>query len=334
MLLTDKPTKISTPFANAGGKNTIPVASQIGITAGAASFTDGFPPLTRTLKTAGGIPPSGLDMNGILYAATAVDRWEQAGGGYPYDSAFSTTVGGYPKGARVLRADGLGYWISTGDSNTSDPDGATPVHWARDSSAGITTVALTGSNVTLTPVQYGNPIIKLSGTLTADVQVTFPGSENGSSKWVVINACVGNFKILANNTATSYGVNIPPNSRQTIISSGSSGAITYSPAGISRMDANAASGILVGSEHTLIGTSINSGGENCLALITGTGAGDSTNSYWLIMFCPDATLPATIISQSNSTGATLDFRMLDGKITMIKYSGPAVYIKTCTVLGE
>ena len=59
MQLTDKPSKIALPFANAGGKRTIPVASQIGVVAGAASFTDGFPPLTFNPISAGGIPPWG-----------------------------------------------------------------------------------------------------------------------------------------------------------------------------------------------------------------------------------------------------------------------------------
>ena len=64
------PTKITVPFANTGSKNTIPVPSQISVTPGAASYTDGFPPLTMTPKASGGVPPFGQDMNGILYAIT------------------------------------------------------------------------------------------------------------------------------------------------------------------------------------------------------------------------------------------------------------------------
>ena len=58
MQLINAPGKLVLPFANAGAKNTIPTASQIGIVAGAASLTDGFPPLTRTPLAAGGVPPS------------------------------------------------------------------------------------------------------------------------------------------------------------------------------------------------------------------------------------------------------------------------------------
>ena len=66
MQSSSAPSKLTMPFANSGSKNTVPVPSQIGITAGAASYTDGFPPLTMTPVAAGGVPPSGLDMNGHL----------------------------------------------------------------------------------------------------------------------------------------------------------------------------------------------------------------------------------------------------------------------------
>jgi hypothetical protein len=39
------PQKLSLAFAADGAKNVIPVPSQIPYTPGAASFTDGFPPL-------------------------------------------------------------------------------------------------------------------------------------------------------------------------------------------------------------------------------------------------------------------------------------------------
>lgn len=136
MQSTDKPSKFSIPFANSGTKNTIPTASQIGVTAGAASLTDGFPPITFTPVAAGGVPPSGADFNGILNQATAAARWAQAGGGYPWDSAFSTAIGGYPKGAYVLRSDGNGYWLNTVENNTTNPDSG-GAGWSPDSSAGL-----------------------------------------------------------------------------------------------------------------------------------------------------------------------------------------------------
>lgn len=122
MQLSGAPTKIAVPFANSGTKNTIPVASQIAVTPGAASFTDGFPPLTFTPIAAGGVPPFGADFNGILNAITQAVRWQMAGGTYLYDGTFSTAVGGYPKGAVLSKATGLGLWLNQTDNNTNNPD--------------------------------------------------------------------------------------------------------------------------------------------------------------------------------------------------------------------
>ena len=122
MQLSSAPSQLVLPWANGGTKNSIPVPSQIPITPGAASWTDGYPPLTSIDPTSGGVPPARADLNGGLFSMSAVDVWMSAGAGFPYSSAFSTAVGGYPQGSRVLRATGLGYWLSTTDNNTTDPD--------------------------------------------------------------------------------------------------------------------------------------------------------------------------------------------------------------------
>lgn len=122
MQLSDAPVKVVLPFAADGDKNVIPVPSQIPVTPGAASWTDGFPPLTRIDPTQGGVGPKGFDFNGVFNAISALSLWFNAGAGFTYDAAFSATVGGYPQGARVLRADHSGYWLNVLDANTSDPD--------------------------------------------------------------------------------------------------------------------------------------------------------------------------------------------------------------------
>ena len=218
MQLTNTPGKLVLPFANNGAKNTIPTASQIGITAGAASLTDGFPPLTRTPIAAGGVPPSGLDMNGILYELSAILRWANAGGGYAYDAAFATdsNVGGYPKGARVLRSDGLGYWFNTTDNNTTDPEGvgAIAAGWVPDFTTGAAAVTMTGSNVTLTALQYGKPIIVISGLLTANLNLIFPSI---AGEWIVINSTTGPYTITCK---TAAGTGVVVNSAQAIVGDG------------------------------------------------------------------------------------------------------------------
>lgn len=217
MQLSNAPGKLLLPFANAGAKNTIPTASQIGITAGAASLTDGFPPLTRTPIAAGGVPPSGLDMNGILYALSAALRWANAGGGYVYDGTFAAdiNVGGYPKGARVLRSDGAGYWLNTIDSNTVDPESVTVnaaqvAGWVPDLTNGIAAITMTNANVTLTPAQYGKPFIVLSGVLTANLNLIFP---NLAGEWTVVNNCTGAFTVTAKTAAGTGAVVTPGRTR-------------------------------------------------------------------------------------------------------------------------
>jgi lysophospholipase L1-like esterase len=122
MQSTNQPDKVSTPFADIGVKRPIPEASQIGITDGAASFTDGFPPKTFLPLAVGGVPPAGEDFNGILFLITAIQQWQSAGGGFKYDATFATDIGGYPKGARLDNATHDDIWINTVEDNTTNPD--------------------------------------------------------------------------------------------------------------------------------------------------------------------------------------------------------------------
>jgi microcystin-dependent protein len=142
MQSSNVPDKISVPFADAGQKQIIPVDSQVGIEDARASYEDGFPPLTRTPLAAGGKPPFGTDMNGILYAITVIQQWQSAGGMFKYDLAFSTAINGYPKGALLLKADGSGYWQNTVENNTSDPD-ASGAGWIDFTTAAL--ASLTGA---------------------------------------------------------------------------------------------------------------------------------------------------------------------------------------------
>jgi hypothetical protein len=174
------PVKISLPFANAGTKNTIPVASQIGVTAGAASFTDGFPPLTFTPLASGGVPPFGADFNGILNALSAMLQWESAGGLFPYDAAFSTAVSGYPKGALLAKSGFNGYWQNLVDGNTSNPDTG-GANWV-DAGAGRLLniqVALTSGTYTPTP-----------GTNEVEIELVGPGAGGGGAGTTTSTAVV------------------------------------------------------------------------------------------------------------------------------------------------
>lgn len=226
MQLTSAPVKIVLPFAADGGKNIIPVASQIGITNGAASFTDGFPPLTRTPVASGGIPPFGLDMNGVLFDATALSLWYNAGASFPYDSDFATNinVGGYPQGAQVLRSDGLGFWLNTTDNNETNPE-SSPANWVPGFTTGVAAIAMTNANVTLTPVQYGKPIIVITGLLTGNLNLIFP---NIANEWSIINNTTGAFTITGK-TASGAGVTLPQGTPSIIVCDGSNNIYTLTP---------------------------------------------------------------------------------------------------------
>lgn len=122
MLLSSIPAKIAAIFAASGTKNAIPLTTAGVSNPNNASYDVGFPAVTMETVVSGGLPPFGADFNGILNALTAIQQWQGAGGLFVYDSAFSTSIGGYPKGAQLLMATGLGIWQSTVDNNTSNPD--------------------------------------------------------------------------------------------------------------------------------------------------------------------------------------------------------------------
>lgn len=127
------------PFGNAalgpsdpgGAVLPIPVASQIGVLPGAASFTDGFPPATMVDPEAdGGVPPFGQDMNGLLYMITAYCAMLQAGQLVNWNDTAQTAFGGYAIGAQVASIAAPGrVWTNWVDGNPNDPD-VDPTGWA------------------------------------------------------------------------------------------------------------------------------------------------------------------------------------------------------------
>ena len=101
--------KISAIFAASGTANAIPLTASGVTLPNNASFDVGFPSVTMLPIPSGGLPPVGADFNGIFKLITALNNFQSAGGLFPYDSGFSTSVGGYPKGAVLLQAAGSGF---------------------------------------------------------------------------------------------------------------------------------------------------------------------------------------------------------------------------------
>jgi len=208
MQTSSQPKLLPVPFADAGSKQNIPNDSQIGITAGRASYTDGFPPLTRTPLAAGGVPPFGTDFNGVLNDITAALRWSQSGAGYPFNAAFNTAIAGYPKGAKIPNSTLDGYWLNTTDGNTANPEvtGAATTGWVPAENYGVTGITgLSGSSVTLTTLQASKERITLAGTLSANINLVLPA---WIKRWIVVNNCTGNFSVTVK-TPNGSGVSIP-----------------------------------------------------------------------------------------------------------------------------
>jgi len=162
------PTKFSIPWGNSAGGGyirAIPTPSQIGVQNGAASLTDGFPPLTFVPVGSGGVPPFGQDFNGILKQITAWSRWQGAGGLPVYDGTFSGAIGGYPQGAVLAGASPGVVWLNLVDNNTSNPDSA-GANWKQ--------LALTDGS-TLTNTTLTQPLLTLqqgaSPTPTAEGRI-------------------------------------------------------------------------------------------------------------------------------------------------------------------
>lgn len=162
MTVPTLPTLVVKAFADGGSKNVIPVLSQIGVTPGAASYTDGFPPLTMTPIASGGVPPFGQDMNGILNAMSAHIFWINSGGLYKFDSTFATAIGGYPIGQVLQNNAGTSSYVnilannSTDFNSTPSAIGVSWLPWAGNAAkAGFSAFTLLASSTSLTSSAFG-----------------------------------------------------------------------------------------------------------------------------------------------------------------------------------
>lgn len=172
MKASDIPTKFQLPFASAADPSlieTIPVASQIGITPGRASFTDGFVPVNFVPPESGGTPPLGKDFNGLHFQETAWLRWVCAGGTVPYDATFQANIGGYFNGATVT-VSGVPL-MSIIDDNMNDPTTAPATGWLPLNAAKPARIVTTTTNFTLRANDYRVGIRRTSGATPFDIQM-------------------------------------------------------------------------------------------------------------------------------------------------------------------
>ncbi|HFF3555063.1 TPA: phage tail protein, partial [Escherichia coli] len=117
---SDSPKKQPKPFGVNGQRGAILPTTPAGDNS--ASYEQGFPPITMILKSAGGLPPKGQDMNQILYELSALGRWSSTGALNTFDSEFASEISGYPSGAMLISDDGERIFINTIEGNLSNPN--------------------------------------------------------------------------------------------------------------------------------------------------------------------------------------------------------------------
>lgn len=117
---TEAPAKQPKPFGVNGQREPLLTTTPSGDNT--ASYEQGFPPITMTLKSAGGLPPKGQDMNQILFELSSLARWSSTGALNTFDSSFSASINGYPSGSIILSDDGNTIYVNTTDGNTANPN--------------------------------------------------------------------------------------------------------------------------------------------------------------------------------------------------------------------
>ncbi|EKY2101490.1 phage tail protein [Cronobacter sakazakii] len=120
---TDAPKKQPVPFGVNGPREDLLPTTPAGDNT--ASYDAGFPPVTMILKSAGGLPPKGQDMNQILFELSSICRWFTAGALNEFDATFASSIGGYPKASVLVGDDGTTIYISTIDANSNNPNSVT-----------------------------------------------------------------------------------------------------------------------------------------------------------------------------------------------------------------
>lgn len=248
MKLADAPKKHPVPFGVNGLRESLPNTTPAGDNT--ASYNLGFPPITMTLKSSGGLPPKGQDMNQILYELSSLSRWASAGAFNKYDSTFATAVGGYPKQSIIASDDGSTLFISTIDDNLNNPN-AVATGWISFSNIiskanGAMQKAQNGADISNTGLFQSNLGFYFSGTNTSFVShgpglmIQQGGKYTANSfagNYVVVNfpqafpnGCVAATAIIedGNYSQTPFELSIVPtdtNMTVGILSSG--GSITY-----------------------------------------------------------------------------------------------------------
>ncbi|WP_216350056.1 hypothetical protein [Escherichia coli] len=152
---SDAPKKQTKPFGINGQRGEILPTTPSGDNT--ASYDLGFPPITMILKSAGGLPPKGQDMNQILFELSSLCRWFSAGAINFFDSDFAIGINGYPKYALIVSDDGSALYLNTVDGNTNNPNSVSDGWLNLISYLGIDEKQGKNQNLTALSSLYGIP---------------------------------------------------------------------------------------------------------------------------------------------------------------------------------
>lgn len=160
------PKLLKTPFAiDAAEGFRTDIQESTGAAPNSATYQVGFPPVTMQSIASNGMPPKGSDLNGVLYDITDNLVFLTQGGGYGFDSAYATSIGGYPLNARLRLTNG-DIVKSTINGNTNDPN-----------------VNMTGWVTTNSASQIFDESGKDQQEINDEVQATMDGFAQGASKF-------------------------------------------------------------------------------------------------------------------------------------------------------
>ncbi|WP_370579126.1 phage tail protein [Snodgrassella alvi] len=126
--MSKNPVLIPQAFAANGSKNNIQNTRQAGQDPEDATWSDGFPNVTMQPIESGGLPPKGMDFNGIFNALSATIVHLQKGNLFYFDKAYCDAFGGYQKGSILQADDGTKIYVSVADKNTNNPN-QNPKYW-------------------------------------------------------------------------------------------------------------------------------------------------------------------------------------------------------------
>ncbi len=173
--MSKNPILIPQPFANNGSKNSIQNTRQQGQDPEDATWSDGFPNVTMQPIESGGLPPKGMDFNGILHALSASIVHQQKGGFFYYDANHARDIGGYHAGAILIADDNSKLFISVIDNNTNNPN---------QNINGWRILAGTGANVdTATKLQTSRKIGGIDFDGTTDIHLPISGGYIPTEKY-------------------------------------------------------------------------------------------------------------------------------------------------------